>query len=194
MDEALGRAYEHVEKDIREAVVANRGNRSLMMHRLLLYPDHPFDIGEIWGKRFNPQTKHYESFLVTEAPELAKDVVYSKERRLIEDIRKELRQGRRCQVYATFTGEFDVAARLESVLRGAGIRVAVTLADFARLMRTPYGRSSISSALPRSPQFSHREGTLEHHKVSGVSLVADRDAWWLVHAPDQAVTANASPK
>jgi hypothetical protein len=64
MDETLGRAYEHVEKDIREAVAANRGNRSLMslmMHRLLLYPDHPLDIGEIWGKRFNPQTKHYES-------------------------------------------------------------------------------------------------------------------------------------
>jgi hypothetical protein len=42
-----------------------------------------------------------------------------------QDIREELRQGRRCQVYATFTGEFDVAARLESVLRGAGLRVAV---------------------------------------------------------------------
>jgi hypothetical protein len=36
MDDTLGRAYEHVEKDIREAVAANRGNRSLMslmMHR-----------------------------------------------------------------------------------------------------------------------------------------------------------------
>ena len=28
-------------------------------------------------------------------------------------------------MYATLTGEFDVAAGLESVLRGAGIRVAV---------------------------------------------------------------------
>jgi hypothetical protein len=27
-----------------------------------------------------------------------------------------------------------------------------------------------------------------------VWLVADRDAWWLVLAPYQAVTANASPK
>jgi hypothetical protein len=108
---------------------------SLMMHRLLLYPDHPFDIGKIWGKRFNPQTKHYESFLVTEAPELAKDVVYSKERRLIEDIRKELRRGRGCQVYATFTGEFDVAARLESVLRGAGIHVAVLRPSVPTLKR-----------------------------------------------------------
>jgi PRTRC genetic system protein B len=43
MDETLGRAYEHVEKDIREAVAANRGNRSLMslmMHRLLLYTEN----------------------------------------------------------------------------------------------------------------------------------------------------------
>jgi hypothetical protein len=51
--------------------------------------------------------------------------VYAKERKLIQDIRGELRQGRRCQVYATFTGEHDVAARLERVLRQAGLRVAV---------------------------------------------------------------------
>ena len=108
---------------------------SLMMHRLLLYPDHPFDIGEIRGKRFNPQAKHYESFLVTEAPDLAKEVVYPKECRLIEDIRQELRQGRRCQVYATFTGEFDVAARLDSVLRCAGMRVAVLRPSVPTLKR-----------------------------------------------------------
>src|SRR6185437_16187087 len=63
--------------------------------------------------------------LVTSAPDLREDFVYAKERKLIEDIREELRQGRRCQVYATFTGEHDVAARLERVLRQAGLRVAV---------------------------------------------------------------------
>jgi hypothetical protein len=62
---------------------------------------------------------------VTTAPDLREDFVYAKERKLIEDIRGELRQGRRCQVYATFTGEHDVAARLERVLRQAGLRVAV---------------------------------------------------------------------
>jgi hypothetical protein len=108
---------------------------SLMMHRLLLYPDHPFDIGEIWGKRFNPQTKIYERFLVTGAPDLPKDVVYPKERRLIEEIREELRHGRPCQVYATFTGEFDVAARLETVLRSAGFRVAVLRSTVPTLQR-----------------------------------------------------------
>jgi hypothetical protein len=138
MDGALARAYQGVEHDITEAMKANRGNRSLgslMMHRLLLYPDHPFDVGEIWGKRFNSQENRYEQFLVTIAPDLSKDVVYPKERRLIEDIRAELRYGRRCQVYATFTGEFDVAARLETVLRSAGFRVSVLRSTVATLQR-----------------------------------------------------------
>ncbi len=128
MDAELGKAYAGIEQDIREAVKKSRGNRSLMslrMRRLLLYPDHPFGIGEIWGKRFNPTVSAYEPFLVTIAPDLPEDFVYAKERKLIEDIRKELRKGRRCQVYATFTGEHDVAARLERVLRQAGLRVAV---------------------------------------------------------------------
>jgi hypothetical protein len=128
MDVDLGKAYARIEQDIRKAVKENRGNRSLMslmMHRLLLYPDHPFGIGEVWGKRFNPTIGGYEPFLVTTAPDLPEDFVYAKERKLIEDIRRELGQGRRCQVYATFTGEHDVAARLERVLRQAGLRVAV---------------------------------------------------------------------
>jgi Helicase conserved C-terminal domain len=125
---------EHSDQEPR-LVFVNRSLMSLMMHRLLLYSDHPFDIGEIWGKRFNPQTKIYERFLVTAAPDLPKDVVYPKERRLIEDIRAELRHGRRCQLYATFTGEFDVAARLETVLRSAGFRVAVLRSSVPTLQR-----------------------------------------------------------
>jgi hypothetical protein len=118
MDTELARAYAGIEKDIRDAVRENRGNRSLMslmMHRLLLYPDHPFGIGKIWGKRFNLGTKCYEAFLVTQAPDLPKDVVYAKERRLIEDVREELRQGRRCQVYATFTGRKAEAETFSAV-------------------------------------------------------------------------------
>ena len=72
---------------------------------------------------------------MTTAPDLPEDFVYAKERKLIEDIRGELRQGRRCQVYATFTGEHDVAARLERVLRQAGLRVAVLRATVPTLKR-----------------------------------------------------------
>jgi hypothetical protein len=46
-----------------------------------------------------------------------------------------VRQGRRCQVYATFTGEHDVAGRIERVLRQAGIRVAVLRQSVPSLRR-----------------------------------------------------------
>lgn len=128
MDADLGGAYAEIEKDITQALKNNRGNRSLMslmLHRLLLYPDHPFGVGEIWGKRFDPQEGRLVPFLVTTAPDLPEEAIFPKERRLVEDIREELRQGRRCQVYATFTGEYDVAGRLERILIQAGFRVAV---------------------------------------------------------------------
>jgi hypothetical protein len=138
MDADLGSAYAEIEKDITLALKDNRGNRSLMslmLHRLLLYPDHPFGVGEIWGKRFEPQEGRLVPFLVTTAPDLPEEAIFPKERRLVEDIREELRQGRRCQVYATFTGEYDVAARLERILVQAGFRVAVLRPSVPTLRR-----------------------------------------------------------
>jgi hypothetical protein len=107
---------------------AHRGNKSLMsilLNTLLLYPDHPYDFDEIWARAFDPQAKEYVKFLVTEPENLTREALYAKERALIADVKEELRQGRRCQIYATFTGEKDVTLRLETVLRQEGIRVAV---------------------------------------------------------------------
>ena len=128
MDDALQQAYEKLEEDIRSAMQAHRGNKSLMsilLNTLLLYPDHPYDFDEIWARAFDPQTKEYVKFLVTEPENLTREALYAKERALIADVKEELRQGRRCQVYATYTGEKDVTLRLETVLRQEGIRVAV---------------------------------------------------------------------
>jgi hypothetical protein len=53
MDDALQRAYEQLEEDIRSAMKAHRGNKSLMsilINTLLLYPDHPYAFDEIWGR------------------------------------------------------------------------------------------------------------------------------------------------
>jgi hypothetical protein len=128
MDEALQGAYEQIEEDIRNAMQAHRGNKSLMsilLNTLLLFPDHPYGFEEIWARAFDPAAKEYVKFLVTRPQNLTQDFLYAKERALIADVREELRQGRRCQVYATFTGERDVTLRLETVLRQAGFRVAV---------------------------------------------------------------------
>jgi SNF2 family DNA or RNA helicase len=132
MDGALANAYTELEKALRTAIEDNRGNKSLMsvlLNTLLLYPDHPYGFDEIWARSFDPVKKEYYRFFVTQPQELAKGVVYAKESALIADIKEELRQGRRCQVYATYTGEKDVNARLEHVLTAEEIRVAVLRAS-----------------------------------------------------------------
>jgi hypothetical protein len=52
-------------------------------------------------------------------------MVYAKERRLVEEVKAELALGRRCQIYAVYTQKRDVTRRLERILSGEGIRVAV---------------------------------------------------------------------
>ena len=128
MDQTLAKAYESLQTDITAAMQAHRGNKSLMsvmLNTLLLYPDHPYGIGPIFGKAYDPQQGCMVPFFVTQPAELSETETYAKERRLIEDIREELRQGRRCQVYATFTGKHDVTGRLEQILQKEGFRVAV---------------------------------------------------------------------
>jgi hypothetical protein len=128
MDDVLQQAYEKLEEDIRSAMKAHRGNKSLMsilLNTLLLYPDHPYDFDQIWARAFDPETKEYVKFLVAEPENLTREALYAKERALVADVKEELRQGRRSQVYATYTGEKDVTLRLEAVLRQEGIRVAI---------------------------------------------------------------------
>ena len=52
MDKPLAEAYESLEKDIAAALQAHRGNSSVIstaLNALLLYPDRPFSIGQLWG-------------------------------------------------------------------------------------------------------------------------------------------------
>jgi hypothetical protein len=134
MDQTLQKAYEQLEEEIRAAMKEHRGNKSLMsilLNTLLLYPDHPYDFDQIWARAFDPQSRDYVKFLVTEPENLTREALYAKERALIDDIKDELRQGRRCQVYATYTGEKDVTLRLQTVLEREGIRTAVLRSSVA---------------------------------------------------------------
>lgn len=146
----LSEAYEELEKALRSAMAENRGNKSLMsvlLNALLLYPDHPYGFDEIWARAFDPATKEYYKFLVARPQELRQDVVYPKESSLIEDVRNELRQGRRCQVYATYTGEKDVNGRLEQVLSAAGLRVAVLRASVPTQKREEWYERQLDSGV-----------------------------------------------
>ena len=132
MDPLLMAAYRELEDAIRKALKEHRGNRSVMstmLNTLLLYPDHPYGLGTLYGKEFDEELKRNVRFVIAETEDLAEEQLYSKERRLIEEVKKELAEGRRCQVFAVYTQKHDVTARLERVLSNEGIRTAVLRAS-----------------------------------------------------------------
>ena len=128
MDPPLAKAYADLEKEITEALHEHRGNSSVIstaLNALLLFPDRPFEIGKLWGSEYNPESGRRESFLIAEPADLDQNVLYAKERRLIELVQEEVKKHRGIQIYATYTQKRDVTRRLEAVLTQAGIKTAV---------------------------------------------------------------------
>jgi hypothetical protein len=96
------------------------------MNALFLYPDHAWGIGDLYGYDYDPDTQRRERFLIARPEDVDQNVVYAKERRLIEIVKGELEGGyRRCHVYAVHTQKRDVNRRLAHILECEGIRTAV---------------------------------------------------------------------
>ena len=132
MDPPLRAAYEQVEKDIKEALEQHRCNQSVMsvgMNALLVYGDRPYRLGTLYGYAVDPESGQRERFVISDPPDLDEMFVYAKERRLIEEVKAELRQGRRCQIYAVYTQKRDVTQRWKDLLAREGIRVEVLTTD-----------------------------------------------------------------
>jgi hypothetical protein len=132
MDAPLMEAYRELEDKIREALKKHKGNRSVlstMLNTLLLYPDHPHGLGTLYGTEFDVELKRKIQFVIAESRDLPEDSRYSKERRLLQEIKAELAEGRRCQVFAVYTRKHDVTARLQRILSDEGIRTAVLRAN-----------------------------------------------------------------
>jgi hypothetical protein len=128
MDKKLSMAYEDLEKQIKDALheypKSGSSITSLMLNTLLVYPDHPFGFNPLKAlvRDGNGEMQRVQ---VAEPENLDEGILYPKEEWLIDDLRKERREGRRSLVFATYTGEHDVPFRLEQVLRREGFRVAV---------------------------------------------------------------------
>jgi len=126
--DTLRDAYDDLAEQIKKTInqyPKDKGLRSIMLNTLLCYPDHPFGFETIYRKMWDRKAREYVIIKVADPAVLDHKVIYPKERELIDDIRGELAQGRKCQVFATYTGKHDVVGRLDTVLRGAGFRVAV---------------------------------------------------------------------
>jgi len=132
MDTVLASAYEKLEADITAALREHHGNSSVIstsMNALLLYPDRPYGLGTLYGYKIDQETGLREKFVISEPADLDKDYVYAKERRLIEEIKSELADGRNVQVFAVYTRKRDVTRRLQELLRNEGIRAEVLTAE-----------------------------------------------------------------
>jgi superfamily II DNA or RNA helicase len=133
MDPPLLAAYQALEEQIKAAIKEHHLNHSVIsvgLNALLLYPDHAWNIGDLYGYEYDPETQQRERFLIAHPEDLDQHFVYAKERRLVEIVKAELRMGRRCcHVYAVYTRKRDVTRRLESILAREGIRVAVLTSD-----------------------------------------------------------------
>ena len=129
MDSKLQSAYKALEDDIKNAIRQHRSNHSVMsvgLNALLLYPDHPWNIGDLYGYEYDPETQRRERFLIAQPEDLDQDCLYAKESRLLELVKAELRSGHGCcHVYAVYTRKRDVTTRLANILAREGIRVAV---------------------------------------------------------------------
>jgi hypothetical protein len=69
MDAPKREAYRELEDDMRKALKAHRGKRSVlstMLNTLLLYPDHPYGIGTLYGTEFDPEVKRRVRFVIAE--------------------------------------------------------------------------------------------------------------------------------
>ncbi len=132
MDPPLKAAYAELEGEIKEALRSHRGNQSVVstaLNALLLYPDRPFGLGELTGYEYNPETGRRERFRIAQPRDLEETLVYAKERRLVEEVKKSVSRHRGVQIYAVYTQKRDVTARLAEILAKEGLRVAVLKAE-----------------------------------------------------------------
>jgi hypothetical protein len=129
MDPPLRAAYQALEEQIKAAIKEHHLNHSVIsvgLNALLLYPDHAWNIGDLYGYEYDPEAQRRERFLIAQPEDLDQQFVYANERRLIEIVKAELQMGRRCcHVYAVYTRKRDVTRRLENILAREGLRVAV---------------------------------------------------------------------
>ena len=150
MDPPLAAAYCRLEEAVKGALKEHRGNHSVMsagLNALIMYPDRPYDVGDLFGWEYNPETHHRERFLIAHTEDLDRECLQAKERRLIEIIRAELKSGRRCHVYAVYTRKRDVTRRLETILGREGIRVALLTSDVPTEKREAWFERKLSEGV-----------------------------------------------
>ena len=151
MDPELESAYSKLEaqlvKAMREALVM--GSKRLLgayLTNLLSYPDRPFDNPVIT----DPKTRHLPEEMqkiIAIPEELSKAKTYAKEEQLIELIKSEVRKGRKCFVFATFTGIKDITTRMKQTLEREGLKAEILRSTVKPEIREEWVKSKVDSGV-----------------------------------------------
>jgi hypothetical protein len=81
MDPPLQAAYEALEEQIKNAIKEHHLNHSVIsvgLNALLLYPDHAWNIGDLYGYEYDPETQRRERFLIAQPEDLDQGFVYAR--------------------------------------------------------------------------------------------------------------------
>lgn len=90
--------------------------RSIIAQFGMVYPETATlpEAGHVYSKDLGE--------VILDMPPLRADKIYPKERKLLDLVKAEREEGRRCMIYVTHTGRRDVIPRLEKILNEEGIR------------------------------------------------------------------------
>lgn len=122
MDPELEDAYKQLASRLKAELLQQlkNGSKKLLgayLTNLLSYPDRPFGNEPICDSE--------DGQVLVTPTELSSDVIYNKEDRLLELVTEEKKKGRKCMIYAQFTGTRDITPRLKSLLVDQGVRVEI---------------------------------------------------------------------
>ena len=131
MGRELADAYKKLDDELRDAIksrVNGKGPPGLAATRvqaLDAYLDHPFGWNPITAPTYNENGQRCGTETVAWPADLGEDHTDSKDAKLLEVVRGELKEGRRCCVYPQFVGVHDVRPKLLKLLTNAGIRALI---------------------------------------------------------------------
>lgn len=117
MTPELKKGYEKLKSDILDFIGENKHLNlgGVYLNALLSYPDMPIT-----------KPLMFQDMLISNPlPIDIENIILPKEQKLLDTVKREIKQGRRVVVYVSYTGTKAIDRRVEKVLKDAGVKVAV---------------------------------------------------------------------
>ena len=131
MSPALKDAYDKLDGELKDAIksrVNGKGPPGLAATRvqaLDAYLDKPYGWDPITAPAYDDEGRRSGTETVALPVDLGDDHTDTKDEKLVEIVRAELSEGRRCAIYPQFTGVHDVRPKLLKLMTDAGIKALV---------------------------------------------------------------------